>query len=138
MNRADAALQRLTPAEVQALAEAHGTQAHCATCASVLAPGWTSWPSGVPESTVEPLGALWLAGDDEPTLEELRPVGMDSWSPDMPISLKHYPANRCEIWACVHCHKPFLRYTEYGGYYVDKRVRELDPRRLVTEPNPET
>jgi hypothetical protein len=54
----------------------------------------------------------------------------------MPISLKHYPANRCEVWACVTCHKPFLRYTEYGGYYVDKRVRELDPRRLVTEPTP--
>ena len=136
MNPADAAIQRLSHPEVYAIANAHGAQAHCTTCASVLAPGWTSWPSGVPESTVEPLGALWLAGDDEPTYDEMRPMGMDSWSPDMPISLKHYPANRCEVWACVSCHKPFLRYTEYGGYYVDKRVRELDPRRLVTEPTP--
>ena len=131
MNPTDAAIQRLTHAEVQTIAHAHGAQTHCATCASVLAPGWTSWPSSVPESAVEPLGALWLAGDDEPTYDELRPAGLDGWSPEVPISLSHYPANRCGVWACVVCHKPFLRYTEYGGYYVDKRVRELDPRRLV-------
>lgn len=134
MHPTDAAIQRLSHAHVQAIAQAHGAQLHCATCASVVAPGWTSWPGGMPESAVKPLGALWLAGDDEPTYEELRPNGVDAWSPEVPISLAHHPANRCEVWACINCQKPFLRYTEYGGYYVDKRVRELDPRRMVNAP----
>jgi hypothetical protein len=25
----------------------------------------------------------------------------------------------------VQCGRPFLRYTEYGGYYVEERIREL-------------
>jgi hypothetical protein len=78
------------------------------------------------------LGALWLPGQEEPTLEETpRPKGVDDWSAEAPISLAHHPFNRCEIWACRHCRLPFLRYTEYGGYYVDRRIRELHAQRLV-------
>lgn len=29
------------------------------------------------------------------------------------------------------CERPFLRYTEYGGYYVDERIREVNPELIV-------
>mgnify|MGYP001627303365 CR=1 FL=1 len=80
---------------------------------------------------LEPRGALWLPGDDEPTLEEPpRPRGVDAWSAEAPISLDLHPYNRCELWTCTHCGQPFLRYTEYGGYYNEQRIRELQPQRL--------
>jgi hypothetical protein len=31
----------------------------------------------------------------------------------------------------VQCGRPFLRYTEYGGYYVEERIRELDAQRVA-------
>jgi hypothetical protein len=33
----------------------------------------------------------------------------------------------------VACGRAFLRYTEYGGYYVEPRIRALDPA-LIVEP----
>jgi hypothetical protein len=122
---------RLTASAVLAIARQHGQRRHCPQCAALKAPGWSSWPASVDEGLLQCLGALWQAGDPEPTLEECRPVGLDPWSPEVPISLAHHPANRCEVWACTRCEKPFLRYTEYGGYYVDRRFRELDPDKLM-------
>ena len=29
------------------------------------------------------------------------------------------------------CPRPFLRYTEYGGYYQDERIREIDAALVV-------
>jgi hypothetical protein len=29
------------------------------------------------------------------------------------------------VWQCAACGRPFLRYTEYGGYYVEERIRPL-------------
>jgi hypothetical protein len=34
----------------------------------------------------------------------------------------------------VACARPLLRYTEYGGYYVEERIRDLDARLLVDAP----
>lgn len=126
-----AAPDRLTPAQVTELAHLHGAQAHCPACAHLKAPGWSSLAASADVSTLRCLGALWLPGDDEPSLEEARPAGMDPWSADVPISFVHHPDNRCQVWACTHCDKPFLRYTEYGGYYIDHRFRELNPERLT-------
>jgi hypothetical protein len=123
--------ERVTPAQVAALARRHGRQAHCPACAHFKAPGWTSLAASTDVSALQCLGALWLPGDDEPTLEEARPAGMDPWSVEVPISLAYHPNNRCQVWACRHCVKPFLRYTEYGGYYIDHRFRELNPERLT-------
>lgn len=122
---------RLSPAQATDLAQQHGAQAHCPACAHLKAPGWSSLAASADVSALSCLGALWLPGDDEPTLEEARPPGMDPWSPEVPISFHHHPDNRCQVWACRHCHKPFLRYTEYGGYYIDHRYRELNPERLL-------
>ena len=72
------------------------------------------------------------AVDDEPTLDEHHPAGTHFWSPDAPIAPAFHPANRCDVWQCSACGRAFLRYTEYGGYYQDERVRRLDPALIDT------
>lgn len=124
----------LSPEQVTRIAQEHGSQPTCSACSPYASPGWESFPGTETDEALQPLGALWLPGDEEPTLEEVRSPGVDAWSPLAPISLAHHPANRCEVWACRACAKPFLRYTEYGGYYEDRRIRELDPRRLSSQP----
>jgi hypothetical protein len=39
------------------------------------------------------------------------------------------------VWVCAQCGRPFLRYTEYGGYYEERRIREVDAA-LVTDAKP--
>lgn len=124
----------LSPEQVTRIAQEHGSQPTCSACSPYASPGWESFPGTETDEALQPLGALWLPGDEEPTLEEARSPGVDAWSPLAPISLAHHPANRCEVWAYRACGKPFLRHTEYGGYYEDRRIRELDPRRLPSQP----
>jgi hypothetical protein len=64
----------------------------------------------------------------EPTFEERHPAGTRYDSPEAPVAVKFFPYNRCELWRCTQCERHLLRYTEYGGYYVDHRVRELSPK----------
>jgi hypothetical protein len=126
-------LRRLSAAEATELAlSAPGST--CNHCRAFSSPGWSSFPATASAEILQAVGALWLPGDDEPTQEETpRPTGVDEWSAAAPISLSRRPYNRCEIWSCRHCRLPFLRYTEYGGYYVDARIRELHAARLVDE-----
>ncbi len=63
----------------------------------------------------------------EPTYEELHPEGTRYGSPMAPVAMKFFPYNRCDVWRCGQCQRVLLRYTEFGGYYVDHRVRELSP-----------
>jgi hypothetical protein len=46
---------------------------------------------------------------------------------DAPIAPAYFPYNRCDLWQCRACPRAYLRYTEYGGYYEDERIRALDP-----------
>ena len=62
----------------------------------------------------------------EPTFEEHHPQGTRYDSPEAPVSVKHFPYNRCELNACRKCQQHVLRYTEFGGYYVDHRARRLN------------
>ena len=64
----------------------------------------------------------------EPTFEEHHPQGTRYDSAEAPVALKFFPYNRCELWHCSQCQRHLLRYTEFGGYYVDHRVRELSPK----------
>ena len=50
---------------------------------------------------------------------------------DAPIAIDYAPYNRSGVWICRHCHKPFLRYTEYGGYYSDERIRAVAPKAVL-------
>jgi hypothetical protein len=38
------------------------------------------------------------------------------------------------VWQCGACQRTYLRYTEYGGYYEDERVRLVDPALVVGSP----
>lgn len=42
-----------------------------------------------------------------------------------------FPFNRSDLYRCGACQRLFLRYTEYGGYYVDHRVGKVDAALMV-------
>lgn len=120
----------MTAAELLALAAAPAGASNldgCTRCAALASKGWESLPGGFDTAGLVCIGTLQQDGDAAPTLAEHHPAGTHSWSADAPIAVGWYPYNRCQVWACVACRKPFLRYTEVGGYYTDERIRELQP-----------
>ena len=101
-------------------------------CETLRCPGWESLSGGFDESALHRVGGLPLAADaGDATLDEFHPAGTGYWSADAPIALGWFPYNRCAVWQCRACGRAFLRYTEFGGYYVDPRIRELDPSLIV-------
>jgi len=121
---------RLHAEDIERIAASQVGLAPCEACAPFASPGWEAFSGSVSDSTLEKLGALWLPGDEEPTLAEHHPDGTRYWSLLAPIAPAFHPYNRCEIWQCGACQRAFLRYTEYGGYYEERRIRALDPARL--------
>ena len=105
---------------------------HSADCTCVLknCRGWVSvsedrWPA----DQMQARGTLredLPEGQIEPTFEEFHPDGTRYDSPLAPIASKYFPYNRCDVFACTKCGCGVLKYTEYGGYYVDHRVRLID------------
>jgi hypothetical protein len=116
---------RLTAGELVALAEAFGNGAGCAACSALKCKGWESVPGGFSLASLRCVGTLRDAADEEPTLTEFHPEGTHGWSEGAPIAPGWFPYNRCDVWQCVGCGRPFLRYTEFGGYYADERIREV-------------
>ena len=108
---------------------AHGKPGQC-TCALKVCRGWESvsddrWPA----DQMQPLGTLRPPlpdGQTELTFEEYHPSGTRYESADAPIAPGYFPFNRCDVYACTRCQCGVLKYTEYGGYYVDHRVRLVD------------
>lgn len=124
-------LSLLDAEALRQLATRRTNAADCA-CAALHCEGWESMPSTFDDTLLQPVGSLGqLDPYDPPTLEEYHPQGTRYGSPDAPIALGFFPYNRCEVWQCVKCARPFLRYTEYGGYYLEQRIRELDPALVV-------
>lgn len=121
----------MTLAELVALAPAVGKPGSCTACAALVCPGWESVPGGFDRDKLQCVGSLLDVANDDPTVAEYHPNGTHSWSPLAPIALGYFPYNRCDVWQCVSCHRAFLRYTEYGGYYSDERIRELHVGLLV-------
>ncbi len=100
-------------------------------CRTIQKASWESitlerWPANV-----EQVGTLREPDVDEPTFEEFHPDGTRYDSPDAPIAVAWFPFNRSDVHVCNTCRTVFLRYTEYGGYYVDHRVRMVDAARVV-------
>jgi hypothetical protein len=123
-------LPRLTTAaQLRALADAPQTECQCVLrrCA-----GWESlseadWPT----APLRPVATLRDSDVLEPTFEEYHPNGTRYEDPQAPVSLAHFPTNRCDVHACQRCGQQVLRYTEFGGYYVDPRARRLNPALIV-------
>jgi hypothetical protein len=137
MNRMrDSELPFLDPAALAALAGDAGARPPCPACASLVCPGWESLPGGFDRRRLSAIGTLRPGGEEEPALQEHHPGGTDLWSPEAPIAPAFFPYNRCEVCACADCGRAFLRYTEYGGYYREDRIRALDPALVVDAESP--
>jgi hypothetical protein len=129
----DARLPLLDAAGLRRLGAAHSGVA-CAACAGLVCPGWEALPGTFERKRLEAIATLRRPEVEDPTLEEYHPAGTRGWSPDAPIAPGFFPYNRCEVWRCAACARPFLRYTEYGGYYVEERIRALAPALVVDTP----
>ncbi len=119
-------MSRLSAADLRQLPPPAATPAGCA-CAQRVCPGWESVPAPLGEPLLRRLGTLRDADEAEPTFEEGHEGGSRYESPNAPIVPGYFPYNRCEVWACRACGRGFLQYTEFGGYYVDHRLRQVDP-----------
>ena len=127
----DAPIPRLTAADLINLARRDPAQADCATCHTLVCPGWESLPVYFDGDKLRRVGTLRDAAVTDPTVEEFHPGSTHTWSPEAPIAPAFFPYNRCDVYVCVTCSRPFLRYTEYGGYYIDERIREVHADRVV-------
>jgi hypothetical protein len=117
----------LSSQELKAIANCNAMDC---TCALKICQGWESvaddrWPADqmVQAGT---LRAELPEGQFELSFEEFHPKGTRYDSPDAPVALAYFPYNRCDVFACKICQSAVLKYTEYGGYYVDHRVRLVD------------
>ena len=95
-------------------------------CSLARCAGWESvndsqWPS----QQLQLVGTLRDPDVYEPGFEERHPNGTRYESADAPVSVKHFPYNRCDVFSCNQCAQHVLRYTEFGGYYVDPRGRRI-------------
>ncbi|MFM8918777.1 MAG: hypothetical protein ACKOEU_01920 [Limnohabitans sp.] len=124
--------QLLNAEQLKALA--FHAQHHC-TCALKICKGWESVPDARwPADQMQAAGTLRLElpeGQMELTFEEFHPNGTRYDSPNAPIALDYFPYNRCDVSKCSACQCAVLKYTEYGGYYVDTRARLVDPEMIV-------
>lgn len=123
----------MTVDDLKALARESRASPSCPRCQALVCKGWESVPGGFDLSALKRVGSLSDPGDPDPTLEEYHPAGTGGWSADAPIALGWFPYNRCDLWQCSGCARPFLRYTEVGGYYTDERIRELQAH-LIQQP----
>ncbi|KER66555.1 hypothetical protein HR51_38085 [Burkholderia cepacia] len=108
---------------------AHVTQS--CTCTKTPLAGWTTLPLSLQDAQLIEVATLAPPGDTEPTYAEYHPGGTHYASDDAPIALRHFPYNRCTVNRCRSCARLFLRYQEGGGYFIDQRIRALDPARVV-------
>lgn len=123
-------IKKLNAEELALLAKSILAKGECHVCDPVAYAGWDSVPSSFDFESLELIATL-KSSDSEETWEEHHPNGTSIWSPDAPIAINFHPYNRCDVYQCKKCSKLYLSYTEYGGYYIDKRIRVLDPSLIV-------
>lgn len=122
--------------ELMQLAMASATVTRDCDCAIDTCREWTRIPASFPEQQMRVLGTLIDDPYVEASYEEYHPAGTNYWSAEAPIAWRHYPYNRCSVLQCSVCGRCCLKYVEAGGYYVEPRMRALDPRLLVDAPAP--
>ena len=121
----------MTVDELKSLADASAAVTQPCACAIDSYREWTRVPVDFPESHLRTVGTLVADPYDEPTFAEYHPDGTTYWSAEAPIAPRHYPYNRAQVTQCTVCGRCALRYVEAGGYYVEPRIRGLDPRLIV-------
>jgi hypothetical protein len=104
------------------------------SCTRTPLDGWNTLPLSLDEAQLREVATLMLAEEDEPTFSEYLPNGVQYWAADAPIAPLYFPYNRCGVWTCKECGRAYLRYTEGGGYFVDRRIRMLNSALIVDVP----
>jgi hypothetical protein len=122
---------------LMALARASATITRGCTCAIDGFREWSRIPVAFPQAQMHRLGTLLEDPYLEPTYTEYHPSGTRYWSADAPIAPRYYPYNRCTVEQCTMCGRSCLTYVEAGGYYVEPRIRALDPDLLVDAAPPD-
>jgi hypothetical protein len=120
--------------ELARRAEAEAIDLPACSCTRTALDGWNSLPLSLDESQLREVATLMRVDDDEPTFSEYLPGGIQYWAANAPIAPRYFPYNRCGVWTCVQCGRAFLRYTEGGGYFVDRRIRALNSALIVDIP----
>jgi hypothetical protein len=126
--------QKLQLDDLMQLARDSRAVTRACACAIESYREWTRIPADFPEQQMKNVGTL---ADDpyvEATYAEHHPAGTHYWSPEAPIALRHFPYNRSKLLQCTVCGRTCLKYVEAGGYYVEPRVRALDPQLIVDIP----
>lgn len=100
-------------------------------CGTARHRAWTSFSESQWPASMDKVGTLRDEQVDEPTFEELHPDQTSYDSPDAPLAIGWFPYNRCDVYRCRSCGVYALRYTEFGGYYVDHRVRCLHGLQVI-------
>lgn len=126
-------LTLLDSAKLQALAQASAAVVSDCACTAADVAAWTSTPLSFPEAQLKDVATLYLDPYDEPGFVEYHPAGTRNDSPDAPIAPLYFPYNRCNVAACQLCGRCYLRYTEAGGYFVDRRIRALNRPELIVD-----
>lgn len=106
------------------------------SCTKTPLDGWQSQPLSIDETQFEEVGTLMPEDDPEPTFSEYLPGKTNYWAADAPIAPRYFPYNRCAVWQCSLCSRLYLRYTEGGGYFVDRRMRSLQATLIEDVPLP--
>jgi hypothetical protein len=104
----------------------------CHNCASHNFSCWETILSTFDRNAIQMVGTLQIP-DIEKIWDEYHPHGTDQWSANAPIAVMFHPYNSSDVYQCKSCHTVYLRYNEYGGYYVDERIRTVKPE-LIKEP----
>ena len=104
-----------------------GPATGCDQCEALRCDSWESVSAPLGPPLLLQVGTLRDPAIDEPRYDELLPTGMDTWHPRAPVAVLYAPYNRSTGWCCPQCRRGFLQYTEHGGYYVDHRLRVIDP-----------
>jgi len=126
-------LPLLDSAGLRALAQRSAEIASPCACTEAALTAWTSTPLSFPKSQLKDIATLYVDPYDEPGFVEYHPDGTRYDSADAPIAPRHFPYNRCNVAACTVCARCYLRYTEAGGYFVDRRIRALNQPALVVD-----
>jgi hypothetical protein len=116
------------------LAQSSSRVTRACACAIDSFREWNRVPVEFPQAQMRTVATLLDDPYVEPTYAEYHPHGTSYWSPGAPIAPRYFPYNRCTVQQCTVCGRSCLSYVEAGGYYVEPRVRALDPRLLVDAP----
>jgi hypothetical protein len=120
--------------ELMELAQSSSRVTRACACAIDSLGEWSRVPVEFPQAQMRTVATLLDDPYMEPTYAEYHPHGTSYWSPDAPIAPHYFPYNRCTVQQCTVCGRSCLSYVEAGGYYVEPRIRALDPRLLVDAP----